>query len=53
MYEKMYTVLFNAITDGLELIERQNYGLAAELLRKAQQRAEEIFISGAEENAAE
>ena len=36
-----YTVLFNGITDAIEAINRQNYGLAKEILIKAQQDAEE------------
>ena len=43
-YQKMYLLLFNAITDALEEMEKQNYGEAAELLRKAQADAEEIYI---------
>ena len=44
-YEKMYHLLFNAITDALEQIEQQNYGSAKDLLIAAQQQAEEIYIS--------
>ena len=43
-YQKMYLLLFNAITDALKEIENQNYGKAAELLRKAQAAAEDIYI---------
>ena len=41
-YQKMYTTLFNAITDALSQIETQNYGDAKETLISAQQKAEEI-----------
>lgn len=44
-YEKMYHLLFNAITDALEQIEQQNYGSAKDLLIAAQQQAEEIYIT--------
>ena len=44
-YEKMYHLLFNAITDALEQIEQQNFGSAKDLLIAAQQKAEEIYIS--------
>lgn len=44
-YEKMYHLLFNAITDALEQIEQQNFGSAKDLLIAAQQQAEEIYIS--------
>jgi len=44
-YEKMYHLLFNAITDALEQIEQQNFGSAKNLLIAAQQEAEEIYMS--------
>ena len=44
-YEKMYHLLFNAITDALEQIESQNYGNAKAKLISAQQKAEEIYIT--------
>ena len=45
-YQKMYLLLFNAITDALKEMENQNYGEVAELLRKAQAAAEDIYIEG-------
>ena len=44
-YQKMYTTLFNTVTDALEKIETQNYGDAKDLLIAAQQQAEEIYIT--------
>ena len=44
-YEKMYSTLFNAITDALEQIEQQNFGSAKDLLIAAQQKTEEIYIT--------
>ncbi len=44
MYQKMYTHLFNAITDALDAIEAQNVGQASELLREAQRKAEEMYM---------
>ena len=44
-YQKMYTTLFNAITDALSQIETQNYVDAKETLISAQQKAEEIYIT--------
>ena len=44
-YEKMYHLIFNAITDALEQIEQQNFGSAKDLLIAAQQQAEEIYIT--------
>ena len=43
VYQKMYTTLFNAVTDALEKIEAQNYGDAKDLLIAAQQQAEDIY----------
>ena len=40
-YQKMYLTLFNAITDALAQIEKQNYGDAKSTLIAAQQKAEE------------
>ena len=39
-YQKMYTTLFNAITDALSQIETQNYGDAKETLITAKKKAE-------------
>ena len=44
-YEKLYHLLFNAITDALEQMEKENYGTAKETLIAAQQQAEEIYIT--------
>ena len=44
-YEKLYHLLFNAITDALKKIKGQNYGDAKDLLIAAQQKAEEIYIT--------
>ncbi len=44
-YEKLYHLLFNAITDALEQMEKQNFGTAKEILIAAQQQAEEIYMS--------
>lgn len=46
IFEKMYFMLFNAITDALNNIQNQNYGTAQEILIKALQKAEEYYISG-------
>ena len=43
-YQKMYTTLFNAITDALEEMQKQNIGLAQEQLKASQQKTEEIYI---------
>lgn len=43
-YEKLYHLLFNAVTDALEQLDAHNYGEAAETLKSAQQRAESIYV---------
>ena len=47
-YQKMYYLLFNAITDALRLVEQGNPAAAVALLRRAQNRAEEIYIDASE-----
>ena len=44
-YDKMYSLLFNAITDALEKLEKQNLGDAKDILISDQQKAEEIYIT--------
>ena len=44
-YQKMYSTLFNAITDALAQIEKQNYCDAKSTLIAAQQKAEEMYIT--------
>ena len=44
-YQKMYSTLFNAITDALAQIEKQNYGDAKSTLIAAQKKAEEMYIT--------
>ena len=43
-YKKLYTTLFNAITDALEDMGKQNYCLAAERLMHAQLTTEALYI---------
>lgn len=40
----MYVHLCNAVTDAIRQLDAQNYGLARELLAKAQQETEEMFL---------
>ena len=49
-YRKMYSTLFNAITDALAQIENQNYGDAKSTLIAAQQKAEEMYITAQNRN---
>ena len=43
-YQKMYLLLFNAITDALKEMENLNSGAATARLRKAQADAEDVYI---------
>ena len=44
-YKRMYLILFNAITDSLKEIELKNSEKAKMILRSAQEKAEEIYMS--------
>ncbi len=44
-YQKMYTKLFNTITDALNLLEDGNLWEATAVLKQAQQATEEFYIS--------
>ena len=44
-YQKMYTTLFNAITDALRLMEKGDSAEATALLKQAQQSTEEQYIN--------
>ena len=52
-YQKPYLHLFNAVTDALEQLKQQNYGVVKDLLIRAQQEAEELFISTNDESLSE
>lgn len=49
-YKTMYLRLFNAITDALEDLARGNVPRAADILRRAQQETEEMYIDIEEGN---
>ena len=42
--EKMYYLLFNAITDAIEKIKQKDYSSAETTLISSQQEAEDIYI---------
>ena len=46
-YKRMYLVLFHAVTDALSLLPEHHP--AAEVLRRGQQTAEEIYIDEGED----
>lgn len=43
-YQKLYTLLFNGITDAVELLNKLDVISAKELLITLQQKAEDAFI---------
>ena len=45
-YQKMYTVLFNAITTALELMEGNEVMQVRWVLMEAQRETEELYIEG-------
>jgi hypothetical protein len=44
-YQALYFKLFAAMADAVEHMEHENYGLARQTLIKAQQEAEEEYLS--------
>ena len=44
-YQKLYTMLFNSITDAISLLEDFEFLKAKNVLMKAQQDAEEEYLS--------
>jgi hypothetical protein len=50
MYRKMYTTLFNAVTEALELMAKAQYIDAEAVLKKAQVETERIFTLWEEQN---
>ena len=44
-YQKLYTTLFNAVTDAIERIQQHNPAAAEKILIQAQQETEELYIS--------
>jgi hypothetical protein len=47
-YELLYHVLFNAVTDALTLLDQGESLQVRSLLRQAQQRAEELYLTQSE-----
>ena len=44
-YKNVYLHLFNAVTDAILALQERNYGLAEQILVRAQQEAEERILS--------
>lgn len=47
--QRSYSLLFNAFTDALEALDNLNIGQAKELIIRAQQAAEELYLEQADE----
>ena len=47
-----YTILFNALTDAIQALDRQDFGQARALLVQGQQQAEDAYIAEAEADQA-
>ena len=45
---RYYTILFNAVTDAIAALDRQDFGQARALLVQGQQQAEDAYIAEAE-----
>ena len=43
-FEKMYFALFQRILSALDAMEEQNFGQAKDILKKAQQETEEMYM---------
>lgn len=50
-YEKLYHMLFNAMTDAVECLERKETKAARLLLIRAQQQAEELYLATEESDS--
>ena len=50
-YKAMYLLLFNAVTDALEKMDRQNYGEASALLIAAQRQEQESALAESDARA--
>lgn len=48
-YQRLYTHLFNALTDAVEQLENHNCDRAKDILIRAQQETEEMYLDAEEE----
>lgn len=44
-YQESYCILWKGVSEALDELRRQNYGLASEILLRVQAKAEACFIS--------
>lgn len=49
-YQKLYSLMFNAATDALKLLEELNVGAARDRLQAAQLQAEGLYIAQGRED---
>ena len=49
-FPRYYTRLFNSITDAIEALKKQNYIKAQDILIRAQQDAEEMYLEDGDED---
>ncbi len=45
-YKKPYLILWTSCTAAISALERQNFGLAREILLRAQQESEQAYLAG-------
>ena len=48
MYKRLYILLFNRVTDAIEKLKKNRSNEAMQMLIKAQQDCEELYISHAD-----
>ena len=48
-YSRLYHLMVDASERAIEQLERQNYGMAKEILIQAEQEAEEQYLQAAED----
>ncbi len=49
-YKRLYTHLFNALTDAVGAVEQQDFGTAKAVIVRAQQETEEMYLGSAEKD---
>ena len=50
-YQRLYTMLFNGITDALGQLDEQNYGNVKMILKNVQIDAEQLYLLQEEDEA--
>ena len=52
-FPKYYTRLFNGVTDAIDALQKQKYAEAQMILIRAQQDAEEMYLSDGDDRSAD